>query len=307
MVQRLWDYRLDGMHKQVQFFNRAYGALNSIRLIISCTILNFESVGSCVKIKDLLTKLPSLLKETCRNKVSSLLTSDPSGGCIYACFSPARHCWNHYYVGSTVRSLECRMKEHTAALAIGKRQDIPFYAIVRTRGWMNDMVFGPVAFSTLPQCNLQVMEKLVITWSHARLNCPYARHKTSIFDHGSNFSSVSGSTDGTRRMRRRPTVSRRKGFFLTLPPNALRKFNDYKNELKILSLMLAYTLFYQPTTAIAADVLALLGHQEEGTCPTLLSLNLFTPDLSRLLWSRRCYRRWRLEKTSTRQEDIHQH
>ena len=160
----------------------------------------------------------------------------PSGWCICACFSPARHCWNHYHVGSTVRSLECRMKEHTAALSIGKRQDIPFYAIVRTRGWMNDMVFGPVAFSTLPQCNLQVMEKLVITWSHARLNCPYARHKTSIFDHGSNYSSVSGSTDGTRRMRRCPTVSRRKGLPLTLPPNAWRKFNDYKNELKIVSL-----------------------------------------------------------------------
>jgi hypothetical protein len=37
-------------------------------------------------------------------------------------------------------------------------------------------------------------------------------------------------------MRRRPTVSRRKGLPLTLPPNAWRKFNDYKNKLKIVSL-----------------------------------------------------------------------
>ena len=109
--------------------------------------------------------------------VDGTLTSPHDGQCIYCSWSPLKDFANKWYIGSTTRSLSRRTKEHIFGLVGGQSSynEIPFWKIVRSAGSMCSMVFTPINFFETTIKRLHAIEQLIIVWSKAKLNFPFAR------------------------------------------------------------------------------------------------------------------------------------
>ena len=97
MIGQLWIYRLPGQWNNAVFFNRAYSAMNAVKIWLSYFILHYGSSGSCNKLKDLLTRVANLLKENNVRDPSisaDMLSSDHTVGELYTAFAHVKKWWN---------------------------------------------------------------------------------------------------------------------------------------------------------------------------------------------------------------------